>query len=766
MVKRSLQATPSGIQEAKRAFALRGWTQENLAGEINLKTRQPIWRFFTGKPVERHTFLEICSILELDWREIAANPSADFPESREPILEIESLVQRVRSQRYDKIQDQCGILQLLDISRPVSIDDIYIDVNILEEIVSQQWFEIADLQKLGADAFDRVGLGEISQSQISGMVAVETHSKVRVLGKPGSGKTTFLQYLAIQCNQGAFAANRVPVFISLKNFAEEYKDTQTFSLLDYIHQEFLTSKISDLAEIETLFRSGRVLLLLDGMDEVRNHESAAVLREIRKFSDRYHKNLFVATCRTANQKLRLRGFTDVEIAPFTPEQITAFAQKWFVVFSKTNAEDGQMQFTQFIEKLDLSENWQFRRLVVTPLFLHLACWMFHAQNKFPTKRSEFYKQGLDLLLGKWDEARGIERDDVYRGFLLPQKLKLLSQIAATTFEQGHYFFKQSTVEQSIRDSIHELPDASIDSEQLKLESEDVLKAIEAQHGLLTERARGVFSFSDLAFQEYFMARKIVASHNLQGLEQALERLVSHITDPTWREIFLLTASMLRSADSLVQLMKQQIDALVAQDPYLQEFLTWASQKSRTTIAQPKIATVRAFYLALSRTPNIAANFALASTLDQGMFLDAALDDLLVECAIDQSQDFAHAHVCGEALSNILIVVLDTGLQKSLQQLNHEFPNPDQNQRRFEDWWQKSYQAWSEQLKTTIIHYRDINHPWHFNSEQQRSLQRYYDANQLLLDCLNSNSEVTAAIRQEIEATLLLPQKELEDREWQ
>lgn len=184
MVKRSLQATPSGIQEAKSAFALRGWTQENLAGEINLKTRQPIWRFFTGRPVERHTFLEICSILELDWREIAASPSAEFPGPGEPILDIEALVQRVRSQRHDKIQDQCGVLQLLDISHPVSIDDIYIDINILEEIASQQWFEIADLRSLGADAFDRVGLGEISSTQISGMVAVETHSKLRVLGKP------------------------------------------------------------------------------------------------------------------------------------------------------------------------------------------------------------------------------------------------------------------------------------------------------------------------------------------------------------------------------------------------------------------------------------------------------------------------------------------------------------------------------------------------------------------------------------------------------
>ncbi len=41
-----------------------------------------------------------------------------------------------------------------------------------------------------------------------------------------------------------------------------------------------------------------------------------------------------------------------------------------------------------------------------------------------------------------------------------------------------------------------------------------------------------------------------------------------------------------------------------------------------------------------------------------------------------------------------------------------------------------------------------------------------DANQLLIDCLNSNCEVTVAVRQEIEAALLLPQTELEEREWQ
>jgi hypothetical protein len=68
------------------------------------------------------------------------------------------------------------------------------------------------------------------------------------------------------------------------------------------------------------------------------------------------------------------------------------------------------------------------------------------------------------------------------------------------------------------------------------------------------------------------------------------------------------------------------------------------------------------------------------------------------------------------------------------------------------------------LSVNQARYHNIHHPWQFTPEQQQVLQRYYDANQFLIDCLNSNCEVTAAIRQEIEATLLLPQKELEDRE--
>lgn len=769
MAKRSLCASAEGIKKAKQKFALKGWTQEYLANEVGIKTRQPIWRFFAGQAIERYTFFEICTRLDLEWQEIALDPPLDYVATEEESdissLNINALVQKVRSQRRDKINHQCGILRLLDASRPIRIEQIYVDVNILEQIASQQWMEMDEINHLVAEDMNRFGLGKISDTQILGMHAVERYQRLRMLGRPGSGKSTFLKYLAIQSNLEESLESQVPIFIKLRDFAESCRESRQASLLEFIHQEFITSDITNMSAVKKLLQAGRMLVLIDGMDEVTHDLESMVMNEIRRFADKYHKNQFVATCRTASQKLALQSFTDVEIAPFTQEQIVTFSQKWFAAFRVNIDQEALERSSQFIEKLELSENWRFRRMVTTPLFLHLACSIFNRQGKFPTKQAEFYKQGMDLLLGKWDEAQGIERDQVYRGFLLPQKLKLLSQIASTTFEQGQFFFKKSTIEQYIGDYLEDLPNSSPDPEEIQQSSEDVLKAIESQHGLLAERARGIFSFSYLALQEYFTARKIVASHNLQSLGQSLQGLVDHITDPHWREIFLLTSTMLRSADGLVELMKLQIDGLVSEDVYLQEFLTWASQKSESNPSAMKSATGRAFYLTLVQEPRVTSYLALTTALDRGQFLDAALDNLLRECVNHKSKDFAYVHVCADALSNILGIVVDLGFHKSLQQLSDQLPNSDHTKKSFEKWCRNNYSAWSKELQEAIASHRDISNKWQFNKDQQRILENYYRANQLLLDCLNSNSEITSTTREEIEATMLLPQLKLEEREW-
>ena len=137
------------------------------------------------------------------------------------------------------------------------------------------------------------------------------------------------------------------MFIALREFAEQAKRQGGFSLFGYIQQAFPTSGMADPTTLETLLQGGRVLLLMDGMDEVPNPDITPVVNEIRSFADKYHRNRFVVSCRTAAQRFCLRGFTDVEIAPFTPAQIQTFAQKWFRALSKAGTLSGPAKAAQF-----------------------------------------------------------------------------------------------------------------------------------------------------------------------------------------------------------------------------------------------------------------------------------------------------------------------------------------------------------------------------------------------------------------------------------
>jgi hypothetical protein len=54
----------------------------------------------------------------------------------------------------------------------------------------------------------------------------------------------------------------------------------------------------------------------------------------------------------------------------------------------------------------------------------------------------------------------------------------------------------------------------------------------------------------------------------------------------------------------------------------------------------------------------------------------------------------------------------------------------------------------------LIEYRNIGHDWQFSDKQKSLLQQYYDANLLLVECLNSECYVSREVRREIEARQL------------
>jgi len=761
MAKPSLIASPQGILAAKQALTSAGWTQKHLSALVGC-SRQPITNFFKGEAIAQPIFMQVCVFLNLDWQAVARNLDIDSVTSDQPLDDLDT-IQNLRSKVYASIQERCSTMRVLDMSYPIGVDDIYTSVNVLEQITGHRRKKIDELlQEYDIEDFDRLGLGKVMELRMPGLKAVQKYQKLIILGKPGAGKTTFLKYLAIQCNQGYFAANCLPVFVTLKDFAEAVERP---TLLAYISHRDINNYAPPAsyleersAEFYQVFESGRALLLLDGLDEVRQDDQERVLREIRDFSEQFRHNQYVITCRLAAWEYTFEKFTEVEVADFDDAQIATFATKWF-----QNKPTTPNAFIRCLTKND-----RIHQLAVSPLLLTLLCLAFEESGDFPSSRSELYKEGVDALLKKWDAKRGIQRDQIYKNLSHQRKQDLLGQIALSTFQKQEYFLKQQVVEQSIADYISRLPDANIDSEALQLDSETVLRSIVAQHGLLVERAKGIYSFSHLTFQEYFAAREIVLNtHNLEG---SLQDLLSHLTERRWQEVFLLTTEMLRDASRLLMPMKQAIDNLLTTEK-LQQFLRDVDLRATAPeFAFCKPAAARAFCFDIDF--DIDKNRSVALLLDPkanilvcASFFTRILDDTNLADGIASAQEYdanvptkkiASAKSANEAMWIAIQIAhespkLKPDIRSSLDIFKQRLENQENDE---------------EELEQIADDARDVakarrhligNSKWQFSEPEKELLRQYYNANELLLRCLNSDGcLMDHQSRHRIEEMLLMP----------
>ncbi|WP_413261508.1 NACHT C-terminal helical domain 2-containing protein [Floridanema flaviceps] len=765
-----IQASSEGIEKIRTMLKKKKWAQSYLADCVGC-SRATIASLLSGNRIDGEYFRKICSQLKLNENEIVKYDLIE--ENQQSDSYIDNLVQEVRQKIKPIIQERCGTMRVLDMTQPIGLNDIYTNVNILEKITGRRRKEISELlEESNSGDFERFGLGKIKEKQVPGLEAVEKYSKLMILGKPGAGKTTFLKYLAIQSIEGKFKAELVPIFITLKDFAEA---TNKPRLLEYISQQLVNCEVTDNQVVE-IFQNNKALVLLDGLDEVREEDSQRVLKEIRGFSDQFRNNRFVMTCRIAAKEYTFEKFSEVEVADFDDEQIATFAKNWF--------NNKAVKAENFLKRIE--ENWRINQLATNPLLLTLLCLVFEESGHFPPNRSLLYEEGIDALLKKWDAKRGIYRDQVYEKLSVQRKEDLLSKIALNTFERSDYFFKQKVAEQYIIEYIRNLPDASTDPETLQLDSEKVLKSIEAQHGLLVERAKGIYSFSHLTFHEYFTAREFITVE--QSSEVALKSLVSQMREKRWREVFLLAVEMSPNADRLLLLMKEKVDEIVAVDDNLQQFLIWVNQKSLLVEVDQKQVVTRAVYFWHT--------FKLISTLlftyipiinELANILDPSSLGIPTECYIDYllifmlnwSIIFGSTSLNLEQFKNIqenaepsclnidhifdFICNLkpENALPQSIVILKKQPPNSDDGVENFNQWWQANGKAWTEQLRKQIIKYRNIGHDWQFNEQQEDLLNQYYEANKLLAKCLNSDCYVSREVRQYIEDTLLLPISEIE-----
>lgn len=520
-------------------------------------------------------------------------------------------IDKASRQYAQKYESRYGSLKLLGMQQAVPLESVYTAVGFLDKLSIRQFESIEALEQAYRQSQNR-RFQTRATGERDGITVANNNQYLMVLGGPGAGKSTFLRKIgleALKAKEGRFKHRCIPVLLELKRFNSDEID-----LIKLIAEEFHNFGFPPSQEFVTkALEQGKLLVLLDALDEVNKKYLNTVIDSVQNFVTKYENNRFVASCRTAAYRSSFHRFTEVELADFDDAQIQQFIQNWFQSELEQQSETARKCW----EALNEPGNKAAKELAQTPLLLTFLCLVYHRSQSFPINRSMLYRKALNILLEEWAAEKRIQHNEIYQRLNTELEKVLLSDIAYQGFAADQIFFSQQELVNQIKDFLAD----TVDNPKY-LDGRAVLNAIVAQQGILVERSVDIFSFSHLTLQEYLTAQYISQDY------REVEKLVAyHLTDQRWHEVFPLVAGLMRSADELLEMMETAAQKYI-NTPKLQNLLAWVDQATTGTgDFQPAVQRTAVLLIARSLNYYLDCDIALAlarvldSTLDQTFDID-------------------------------------------------------------------------------------------------------------------------------------------------
>ncbi|MFN9535932.1 MAG: NACHT domain-containing protein, partial [Pseudanabaena sp.] len=191
---------------------------------------------------------------------------------------------------------------------------------------------------------------------------------VLLVGRPGSGKSTALARLLLQEAENALNDRlaKIPVLVELRYLPSEANESSVCDrILAFMHKHDPALDIDE-AGIKQLLRQGRLLLLVDGVNELPSDRGRVMVNQFRELYQKTCPMIFTTRELSAGGDLGIAK--RLEMQPLTEPQMQQFVMAYLPT-------QGERLLRQLSGRL--------REFGQTPLLLWMLCSLFQQSEQIP-----------------------------------------------------------------------------------------------------------------------------------------------------------------------------------------------------------------------------------------------------------------------------------------------------------------------------------------------------------------------------------------------
>ncbi len=389
--------------------------------------------------------------------------------------------------------------------------------------------------------------------------AVADSQRAVILGDPGSGKSSLLQYLALEWVESN--TEKLPLLVELREFTLN----PSASFLEFLHCGRGVDWQFDQQQLHQHLLESPTLVMFDGLDEVFDRATQfAVIDDIIRFSQQYPKAQVLVTSRIIGYNpdhLQHSGFRHFTIQSLDTDETHEFIDRWYDL--SLGSDPDKVRLKQRLKDA-IANSKAIANLADNPLLLTMMA-ILNRRQELPRDRADLYDQASRVLLFHWDvdhKRLQISMDAIGRR----EKQEML-RLIAYEMQAGEEGLKGNLIsaEHLTRILTDYLRDQSFSNPREK--ANRLIQQLRERNFILCYRGADTYGFMHRTFLEYFCAIEIVHRFEKQRtltFEQLRDEVFGqHWQDETWHEVLKLICGMICTSFSheIVKFILSQEDIL-------------------------------------------------------------------------------------------------------------------------------------------------------------------------------------------------------------